>query len=84
MNAYFWIHLANITSFSIFQVKLTVRAEVMGGAILQQVFIVEYTIANQMCDDCHRTEAQDYWRALVIFLLALYLWFGFLKEQCNS
>ncbi|KAK7590283.1 hypothetical protein V9T40_001896 [Parthenolecanium corni] len=47
------------------KVKLTVRAEVMGGAILQQVFIVEYTIANQMCDDCHRSEAQDYWRALV-------------------
>lgn len=51
--------------------KLTVRAEVMGGAILQQVFIVEYTIANQMCDDCHRSEAQDYWRALVIFLFLL-------------
>lgn len=45
--------------------KLTVRAEVMGGAILQQVFIVEYTVANQMCNDCHRSEAQDYWRALV-------------------
>ncbi|XKL65881.1 hypothetical protein PGB90_009301 [Kerria lacca] len=47
------------------KVKLTVRGEVMGGAILQQVFIVEYIITNQMCDDCHRSEAQDYWRALV-------------------
>lgn len=45
---------------------MTVRAEVMGGAVLQQVFVVEYIVANQMCDDCHRSEAQDYWRALVI------------------
>lgn len=37
----------------------------MGGAILQQVFVVEYTVANQMCNDCHRSEAQDYWKALV-------------------
>ncbi|KOC66748.1 60S ribosomal export protein NMD3 [Habropoda laboriosa] len=47
------------------KVKLTVQAEVMSGAVLQQVFIVEYTIHHQMCDDCHRIEAKDYWRALV-------------------
>ncbi|KOX68769.1 60S ribosomal export protein NMD3 [Melipona quadrifasciata] len=47
------------------KVKLTVQAEVMSGAILQQIFIVEYTINHQMCNDCHRTEAKDYWRALV-------------------
>ncbi|XP_061934948.1 60S ribosomal export protein NMD3 isoform X2 [Apis cerana] len=47
------------------KVKLTVQAEVIGGAVLQQVFIVEYTINHQMCNDCHRTEAKDYWRALV-------------------
>ncbi|XP_012143485.1 60S ribosomal export protein NMD3 isoform X2 [Megachile rotundata] len=47
------------------KVKLTVQAEVMNGAVLQQVFIVEYTVNHQMCDDCHRTEAKDYWRALV-------------------
>lgn len=47
------------------KVKLTVQGEVLGGAVLQQVFIVEYTIAHQMCDDCHRTEAKDYWKALV-------------------
>lgn len=45
--------------------KLTVHAEVLGGAILQQVFVVEYTVNHQMCDDCHRSEAQDDWRALV-------------------
>jgi nonsense-mediated mRNA decay protein 3 len=33
--------------------------------VLQQVFIVEYTIAHQMCDACHRSEAQDFWRSLV-------------------
>lgn len=47
------------------KVKLTVQAEVMNGAVLQQVFIVEYTVNHQMCEDCHRTEAKDYWRALV-------------------
>lgn len=48
-----------------FQVTLTVQGEVLGGAMLQQTFIVEYTIQHQMCDACHRSEAQDYWRALV-------------------
>ncbi|KOB67746.1 Nonsense-mediated mRNA decay protein [Operophtera brumata] len=47
------------------KVKLTVQGEVMGGAVLQQTFIVEYNIQHQMCDACHRSEAQDYWRALV-------------------
>lgn len=47
------------------KVKLTVSGEVMGGAVLKQVFVVEYTISNQMCEECHRTEAQNYWRALV-------------------
>ncbi|XP_015512894.1 60S ribosomal export protein NMD3 [Neodiprion lecontei] len=47
------------------KVKLTVHAEVMGGTVLQQVFVVEYVVNHQMCDDCHRSEAQDYWRASV-------------------
>lgn len=47
------------------KVKLTVHGEVLGGTMLQQVFVVEYTVANQMCDDCHRTEAQNFWRASV-------------------
>ncbi|KAH9635683.1 hypothetical protein HF086_003407 [Spodoptera exigua] len=47
------------------KVKLTVQGEVMGGAVLQQTFIVEFTVQHQMCDACHRSEAQDYWRALV-------------------
>ena len=47
------------------KVKLQVQAEVMGGAILQQTFVVEYTVAYQMCPDCHRTEAKDHWNCLV-------------------
>ncbi|XP_050074442.1 60S ribosomal export protein NMD3 [Anopheles maculipalpis] len=47
------------------KVKLTVHGEVMSDVVLQQVFVVEFTVNNQMCDDCHRTEAQDYWRCLV-------------------
>lgn len=47
------------------KVKLTVHKEVFGGTMLQQVFIVEFLITNQMCDDCHRTEAKDFWRCLV-------------------
>lgn len=49
----------------VYQVKLTVHGEVVGGAVLEQVFVVEYTVAHQMCDECHRTEAKDYWRASV-------------------
>jgi nonsense-mediated mRNA decay protein 3 len=47
------------------KVKLTVQKEVAQGAILQQTFIVEFTIFNQICDDCQRIEAKDYWKALV-------------------
>lgn len=49
------------------RVKLTVHAEVHSGTVLQQVFIVEFIINHQMCTQCHRVEAQDYWRASVIF-----------------
>nr|XP_003218214.1 PREDICTED: 60S ribosomal export protein NMD3 [Anolis carolinensis] len=47
------------------KVKLTVQKEVMNGAILQQVFLVEYIVHSQMCDDCHRVEAKDFWKAVV-------------------
>ena len=26
---------------------------------------MEYVVHNQMCDECHRQEAKDYWRAVV-------------------
>lgn len=47
------------------KLKLTVHGEIMGGATLQQVFVVEFTVAYQMCNECHRSEAQDFWRASV-------------------
>lgn len=47
------------------KVKLTVQKEVMNGAMLQQTFVVEYTVQSHMCDDCHRVEAKDFWRAVV-------------------
>lgn len=50
------------------KVKLTVQAEVLGGAVLQQIFTVEFTTLNQICDDCRRADAKDYWKALVCLL----------------
>ncbi|XP_054717935.1 60S ribosomal export protein NMD3-like [Uloborus diversus] len=47
------------------KVKLTVQKEVFGGAILQQVFIVEYVVNGQMCDDCHKSESKHFWKAIV-------------------
>jgi nonsense-mediated mRNA decay protein 3 len=47
------------------KVKLTVQREVFTGAILQQSFVVEFTHYNQICDECRRAEAKDYWRACV-------------------
>ncbi|XP_011505275.1 PREDICTED: 60S ribosomal export protein NMD3 [Ceratosolen solmsi marchali] len=47
------------------KIKLTVHGEIMTNATLEQIFIVEYVISNQMCEDCHRTEAKDYWSASV-------------------
>ena len=39
--------------------------QVFSGAILQQVFVVEYVVHGQMCDECHRREAKDYWNSVV-------------------
>uniref|UniRef100_A0A0K0FHI4 60S ribosomal export protein NMD3 n=1 Tax=Strongyloides venezuelensis TaxID=75913 RepID=A0A0K0FHI4_STRVS len=47
------------------KVKLTVQKEVISSAVLQQSCIVEFTQYNQMCDECRRVEAKDYWRACV-------------------
>ncbi|XP_046864898.1 60S ribosomal export protein NMD3-like [Xenia sp. Carnegie-2017] len=47
------------------KVKLTIQKEVLNATILQQVFVVEYVVQSQMCGDCHRREAKDYWKALV-------------------
>nr|XP_002735759.1 PREDICTED: 60S ribosomal export protein NMD3-like [Saccoglossus kowalevskii] len=47
------------------KVKLTIQKEVLGGTVLQQVFVVEFMVHYQMCSDCHRVEAKDFWKACV-------------------
>ncbi|CAD5212336.1 unnamed protein product [Bursaphelenchus xylophilus] len=47
------------------KVKMAVQKEVFTNAVLQQSFIVEYVICGQVCEDCHRVQAKDYWRALL-------------------
>lgn len=47
------------------KVKLTIQKEVFNGTILQQEFIVEFVVVNQMCDACHKSEAKQSWNALV-------------------
>ena len=33
--------------------------------MLQAEIDLEYVVVNQMCNDCHRVEAKDYWKACV-------------------
>jgi len=47
------------------KVKLTVQREVFTSTILQQVFIVEFVVNNQMCERCTKQEAKDTWNAVV-------------------
>jgi len=46
------------------KVKLTVQKEVFTSTILQQVFVIEYTVTGQQCDVCARYEAKDTWNAV--------------------
>lgn len=48
------------------KVKLTVQAEVLNGAILQQSFVVEFVVETNMCPDCARQAANpNSWVACV-------------------
>ncbi|KAI8926517.1 NMD3 family-domain-containing protein [Entophlyctis helioformis] len=47
------------------KVKLSIQKEVFASAILQQVFVVEYIVANQYCEECTRVDAQLTWKAVV-------------------
>jgi len=63
-----------------------IDVQVLNGALLQQTFVVEFTVHNQMCDDCHRVEAKDYWRSCVqlrqkVCTEARYFTFFFHSEQ---
>jgi len=47
------------------KVKVSVQKQVTGGAFLEQNFVVEFKVGNQMCMDCHRVEAKNFWKAVV-------------------
>lgn len=56
----------------------------MNGAVLQQVFVVDFIVQSQMCDDCHRVEAKDYWKAVVQVrqkVNSSLIWFDFFNDQ---
>lgn len=47
------------------KVKLVVEGNAADFSSLRQGVIIDYTIQNQMCHECHRVEAKDYWRCVV-------------------
>ncbi|KAD6795842.1 hypothetical protein R6Q59_020238 [Mikania micrantha] len=48
------------------KVKLRVQKEVLNGAVLEQAYMVEYVVQDQMCDSCSRVQANpDQWVAAV-------------------
>ncbi|PWA65752.1 NMD3-like protein [Artemisia annua] len=48
------------------KVKLRVQKEVLNGAVLEQAYVVEYVVHDQMCDSCSRGQANpDQWVAAV-------------------
>lgn len=47
------------------KVKLSIQQQVYANTILQQVFVVEYIIGSQICDECTRIAAQLTWKAVV-------------------
>lgn len=46
-------------------VRLTVRKQVLEKEMLQQTFVVEFTVLSQICDECQRAEAKDFWKSSV-------------------
>ncbi|KAI8122802.1 hypothetical protein FF38_01790 [Lucilia cuprina] len=47
------------------KVKLVVEGNAADFSSLRQGIIIDYTIQNLMCNECHRVEAKDYWRCVV-------------------
>ena len=47
------------------KIRVTIQKEVFNGAVLQQVFVVEFVVQNLFCESCHRKEANDFWTAVV-------------------
>ena len=55
--------------------------QVFGGAILQQTVVVEFVVNGQMCDDCRRREAKDFWRAVVQVRQKVCVWVCTLSQS---
>eukprot|EP00898_Chlorokybus_atmophyticus_P007343 jgi/Chlat1/760/Chrsp104S00026 len=48
------------------KVKVTIQKEIFNGAIVQQAFVVEYVVQNNLCDICQKAAANsDQWVAAV-------------------
>ncbi|KPM05786.1 60S ribosomal export protein NMD3-like protein [Sarcoptes scabiei] len=47
------------------KIKVYLQKEIVGGAILQRDVVIEFVVHPLMCDDCHRREAKNYWKAVV-------------------
>ncbi|TPX52155.1 hypothetical protein SeMB42_g01620 [Synchytrium endobioticum] len=47
------------------KLKLTIQKEVFASTILQQVFVVEFTVIATQCEECTRVAAQLTWKAVV-------------------
>ncbi len=45
------------------KVKLKVEKEVLNGAIVQQVFVVDFVVTNQQCLDCQKSYTENTWTA---------------------
>lgn len=46
-------------------VQLVIQKEIDAGVVVEQTLTVTFIEANQFCDDCHRVEAKDYWKATI-------------------
>ena len=47
------------------KVKLTVQKEVLSKTLLQQTFVVEFTVTNEQCGDCKKTYTPHLWQSQV-------------------
>jgi nonsense-mediated mRNA decay protein 3 len=47
------------------KVKLTIQKEVFASTILEQIFVIEFVVAGQYCEDCTRVDSQLTWKAVV-------------------
>ncbi|KAJ1328792.1 hypothetical protein BSLG_010016 [Batrachochytrium salamandrivorans] len=66
------------------KVKLTIQKEVFAATILQQIFVVEYIVAGQYCEECTRVDAQLTWKAVAHKRTFLWLEQFILKHNAHK